>query len=696
MSSFKNILFLSLLLCAPGAFCQKTIDSLQAALKKQKEDTNRVNTQLELSHAYIVTGDFAQVKQVAGEAKKNAEMLGYEWGSAKADYETAIALIFTGRNDSARLLLKRGLGVMRRLKRISSIAAFLNAIANSFASETRLDSANSYYLQSLKLAEDNNDVKGIFIATSNIAIVFFKQSKFRETIRYCQQALTYQDRVKDPKSVAGVLNNIGSSYNQLNMPDSALFFQKRSLAIRKAIGDKYGIATSLDNLGNIFMKQDKPDSALAFYKQGLALARTIGLPRSAGYNNIMRVYTKKKEYDKAKIYGDSALDEAQKAGLNDEIMTANAQFSELYAQTGDFKKAYRYLSEEYRLHDSLLNENKSKQISDMLARYESEKKDKELLMQKAELDKKNAESEKQTLLIYGMGVVMVLILVLAFVAFGAYRSKKSANEAISGQKNIIEQKNKDITDSINYAKKIQEAIFAEKEVKYNIFPDAFVLLLPRDIVSGDFYWFAEKNGRRLIAAVDCTGHGVPGAFMSMIGNYFLHEVVNERGIVQPEMILSEMRHLVIRSLKQRGAEGETKDGMDMALLSFDDEKQVVDFAGANNPLWHITQVNGKPELKEYEPNKRPIGYYQGKSLPFLNYRIKMSKGDAFYIFTDGYADQFGGPDGKKLKDKKFRELLLSIYQLPMLQQEKVLLDTFNSWKRDLDQVDDVCVIGIRV
>lgn len=260
------------------------------------------------------------------------------------------------------------------------------------------------------------------------------------------------------------------------------------------------------------------------------------------------------------------------------------------------------------------------------------------------------------------------------------------------QKEIIEEKNKDITASINYAKRIQEAILPDKEIKYRIFPEAFVLFQPRDIVSGDFYWFSEKNGRRLIAAVDCTGHGVPGAFMSMIGNAFLNEIVNERGITQPDLILNKLREMIIKSLKQTGFDGQSKDGMDISILSFDDTNSLVEFAGANNPMWHIR--NGK--AIKVNANKQPIGYYIGSPIPFTNHKIELQKGDAVYIYTDGYADQFGGAHGKKFKYKQMLEIILSIQDKYMLEQEKILLNIFNKWQGELEQTDDVLVIGIKI
>jgi serine phosphatase RsbU (regulator of sigma subunit) len=274
----------------------------------------------------------------------------------------------------------------------------------------------------------------------------------------------------------------------------------------------------------------------------------------------------------------------------------------------------------------------------------------------------------------------------------------ASNKQLELKNDIIEEKNKDITDSINYAKKIQEAILPSMQLKRTLFPDSFILFQPRDIVSGDFYWFSEKNGKKLIAAVDCTGHGVPGAFMSMIGNAFLNQLVNEKGYTQPAEILNQLRELIISSLKQTGTFGENSDGMDISLLAFDEKKGTVEFAGANNPLWiaKADPAGGSvPVLTEIKGNKQPIGIYSGESAPFTNHEIHLSKGETFYIFTDGFADQMGGTTGKKFRYKTFKELLLSLHEKPMSEQEEITRKTLNEWKGYLDQTDDILVIGIK-
>jgi len=261
---------------------------------------------------------------------------------------------------------------------------------------------------------------------------------------------------------------------------------------------------------------------------------------------------------------------------------------------------------------------------------------------------------------------------------------------ISHQKEIIEEKNKDITDSINYAKRIQDAILTSKEIKYRIFPNAFVLFKPKDIVSGDFYWFAEKDGKKLIAACDCTGHGVPGALMSMIGNNALNQLVNERGITSPGEILDELHKEVRRTLKQE-EDNATKDGMDVALLTFSSPTEA-EYAGAQRPLWVIKGG----QIEETKATKISIGGHAHEDgVKFVKHSFTFAKGDTLYIFSDGYADQFNSEE-KKLMTRKFKEILLSIQDLDMPAQEKYLSDFIENWKGKLEQTDDILVIGIRI
>ena len=268
-----------------------------------------------------------------------------------------------------------------------------------------------------------------------------------------------------------------------------------------------------------------------------------------------------------------------------------------------------------------------------------------------------------------------------------------ANGKIREAFNEIKRKNKDITDSIYYAQRIQQAILPATLLLREYFNDSFILYKPKDIVSGDFYWIETKPGKMLFSAVDCTGHGVPGAFMSMIGSALLNEIVGEKNVTRPSEILAKLRQGIIYALKNKEQGSESKDGMDISLCSVDYSNNMLEFAGAFNPLWLIR--NG--QIIEYKADKFPIGnYVENESKAFANQTISLQKGDTIYIFSDGYADQFGGERGKKFKNAQLRNLLLGCQTLKMKEQMELIEKIYMDWKGELEQVDDVLLMGVRV
>jgi len=299
-------------------------------------------------------------------------------------------------------------------------------------------------------------------------------------------------------------------------------------------------------------------------------------------------------------------------------------------------------------------------------------------------------------------IVAYIAYILFFAAFvwGAIsvstRSlKKIIREAtaeIVAQKDDIEEKNKDIMSSIRYAQRIQEAVSPQKKLMNKVFPEHFVLWKPRDIVSGDFYWMMQKNGKAIIAAADCTGHGVPGAFMSIMGISFLNEIANNKDVTTAAEALNQLRHNVITSLNQEGSETDTKDGMDISLCVYDFDNMMMQFSGAYNPLYMIREG----ELSVIKADRMPIGVHERDDKAFTNMEFSMHKGDIYYILSDGYIDQFGGENGKKFMTKRFKELLLEIHTKPMSEQKEILWNTILEWRGDIEQIDDIIVIGIKI
>jgi serine phosphatase RsbU (regulator of sigma subunit) len=312
----------------------------------------------------------------------------------------------------------------------------------------------------------------------------------------------------------------------------------------------------------------------------------------------------------------------------------------------------------------------------------------------------------RTVVAYVFYLISAIMLIWLIVRLYSYRLKQEnirlegivveRTAEVVSQKDEIEKKNvvledqkKEIEDSIRYARRIQTAVIPSENDLNELLPDGFVLFKPLGIVSGDFYWISRIGKKLIITAADCTGHGVPGAFMSMLGVAFLNEIVNKDQVTEPDLIMNRLRDKVIDALQQQGITGEAKDGMDISIICIDEEVNKLQYAGAFNPLLYIR--NG--ELIETEADRMPIAFYDIMR-PFTRHEMSLEKGDSFYIFSDGFMDQFGGPDGKKINMKRFKNMLLDIYKYPMRTQKEMLNKNFEEWKGDLNQVDDIVIIGI--
>jgi serine phosphatase RsbU (regulator of sigma subunit) len=287
-------------------------------------------------------------------------------------------------------------------------------------------------------------------------------------------------------------------------------------------------------------------------------------------------------------------------------------------------------------------------------------------------------------------------------------------EMVINQKNTIEVQQYHILDSIHYAKRIQTAILPPEAVLSNTLSDQFILYSPRDIVSGDFYWHAEKDNKVYIAVADCTGHGVPGAFLSILGISYLNEIVNKTNSQNTSEILGKLRESLISSLHQKGEEGEAQDGLEVALCILDLDKKTLQYSGANRPLYLVRKVNNKQEKTEkndvkgriinsgdfqmiiYKPDNMPIGIYDDTVQSFTKNDISLLAGDSIYLFTDGYVDQMGGPDRKTFRVKYFRELLFKIQEKSMNEQGSILAEKIKEWRRDINQTDDILVLGMKI
>jgi serine phosphatase RsbU (regulator of sigma subunit) len=367
------------------------------------------------------------------------------------------------------------------------------------------------------------------------------------------------------------------------------------------------------------------------------------------------------------------------------------KYSDIYIDNRDKTKSIE--SSEIALKKSLQYEFEKEALKDSLE-FEKEKEVQDVQIK---------EQETQAYVLY-IGIAFMVLLFL--IGIRSYQRKKKDNKKIQEQKKEVEnqkieienqhialaQTHQEISDSISYAKRIQEAILPPSSTLERHLKNGFVFYQPKDVVSGDFYWLAEHNSRVILAAADCTGHGVPGAMVSVVCHNALNRVLREFNIDQPAKILDQTRKIIIETFE--ASSENVKDGMDISLCSWDASKNELQWAGANNPLY-IIRADNPSEIEIIDPDKQPIGKFE-KAFPFTNHSIQLNKGDSYYLFTDGYMDQFGGEKGKKYKYSKFRNFLISSLNQNMDAQGKLIEEEFNRWKGGYEQLDDVCVIGVQV
>jgi len=409
-----------------------------------------------------------------------------------------------------------------------------------------------------------------------------------------------------------------------------------------------------------------------------------------------------------------------------------------YYRIGDYKKSVDAHILYVELKDSVFNKEINEQLTDMQTKYESEKQQKEIELLQTKQDKDKLTIQRQRLMVLIAVILLISFLVFSILIYIANKQRKkayilletknveilqqkeeiitqndtllqqkeeiqailnnleSAYSEISIQKNEIEKSHKSITHSINYAKRIQKAIITNPELKQVLLFEHFIYFKPRDIVSGDFYYFRQIEKTTLIAAADCTGHGVPGAFMSMLGITLLNEIIKNKNINTSSQVLDELRNQIKLSLQQTGQKGEQQDGLDIAFCAINNETLEMSFAGANNPCWILrnNEISEK-ELITLEPDRQPIGIYI-KEKPFTEHSFQLLKNDVVYIFSDGYHSQFGGDNRQSLKITQFRNLITEIYSQNIDNQKQILDSKLNDWKGDNEQTDDILVIGIKI
>lgn len=554
-----------------------------------------------------------------------------------------------------------------------------------------------YYFRCIEYAkflqEDDPGFMGKIM--NNIGAVFMNQYKYDDALKYYREAVSWKLKSNNPKDVASSYNNIGSIFMSQNRYDSAMHYFNLSLDIRKSADDYRGLGIVYKNIGECAYRQDDLKTAEENFKLSLEYRRKFA--DQTGIASTLIAYGKLKNKQGKFSEGLTMLLEAdtlaKSTGSLSHQLDAATELWSIYKNMGQPTIALTYADVAIKLKDSLFSEASTRHSEEMKARYDLDLQNKELEALKVEQRENaiKAESDEKfyKLLMIAGGIVLVLVVLFFLVRA---RETKKAQSRLQFAYDQIENKNKDITDSIRYAKRIQQAILPADNALRSAFPESFVFYRPKDIVSGDFYWHHHTSEVQMVAVADCTGHGVPGAFMSVLGASQLTSVIVEQGETSPGRILNLIDEGIREQLHQDGHEA-TRDSIDIALCAYDRNKGELTFCGANRPII-IYRKSGALEI--FRPSKYSVGGDSETAKQFAEEKIQLSPGDSFYLFTDGFADQFGGPKGKKFKTSRFRDVLTQIATQHIQNQKRELEVVFDSWKGQFEQVDDICVVGIRV
>ncbi len=614
------------------------------------------------------------------------------------------------------------------------------------------ENALPLYLESARLLKESGYKNGLVTTNNNIANLLYNSGKVLEALDIYHETVELQKELKNISGLTPLLNNIAETYIFIGDSAKAYIYLKSALNNAIQSGDKHMIAQELQNVGVLAKYRGQKSYAIACMKKALKLREEIGDQQGVCKSKInlstlllienkiaeskrllddVEPYVLKTDNLNLKFLFHSAY--GQYLTETNDLVNAEKQFEKSLKATKasqsvqDENKIIAFLLKLYKKHKNDTRElelhRRSLEINKILNgseikrnairknyEFEYSKKEQEYKIEQALKDEKvKDEKRRQRFITIGISFILLLVLIFAFFIFKAFRLSKQKNVIISNQKqevenqkSLIEEKQKEIVDSINYAKRIQDILLTNEDIVTKNLPDHFIYFKPKDIVSGDFYWahsiITDQENLFFLAVCDSTGHGVPGAFMSLLNTNFLNEAINEKHIYEPNKVFNYVRTRLINSISK----DDQKDGFDGIIICIDKLRNKITYSAANNSPILISQ---QKELKKLPCDKMPVGKGE-KATDFSLYRIDHQKGDLLYLYTDGYADQFGGPGadpskglfggGKKFMYKPLNNLLVSINDVPLSKQAGILDHKFQDWKGVLEQVDDVCIVGLRL
>jgi len=655
----RNFFFILFFLFQTSAFTQsKVIDSLKIVLKNAEHDTTR------------------------------CKILGM---MVEFEYDNKIWPIY---NEQLYELTKKNIesATTDKLKK-PYLAHFASAINNKgfLAQEFgNISKALEYYYSALKVQEQVNDKKGMATTINNIAYIYMHQGDLNKSLESVEKAMKLQIDMQDNGGIASSLNNLGNIYKKKGEIAKALDYFNQSLELERKINDQFGASVCLSNIGDIYIEQKKYKEGIEYISQSLKIREEMNELDGISYNlnRLANIMLDLNRLDEALEYGTKSFKVAKELNYIENIRNASKTLYKIYKKQNNTEQALKMYELFFQMHDSISNEATRKSSIKNQLQYEYDKKataDSVRVTEEKKVITAQLKQEKtQRFALYGG---LALVALFGGVMYNRFKISQKQKYIIEKQKEIVDEKQLEILDSIHYAKRIQNALMANADFINKHLQHNFIVFQPKDIVSGDFYWAAEHNNKFYLAACDSTGHGVPGAFMSLLNMGFLSEAIKEKNIEKTNDIFNYVRQRLIVSMSNEGQ----KDGMDGILMCYDKITNVLEYSAANNePI--LIRDN---EVIELAKDRMPIGKGE-KTAPFTLHTTKLKSGDLLYLYTDGYADQFGGLKGKKFKYKQLNDLLLSLKDTPLNTQKEALERAFANWKGNHEQVDDVLVIGIKI
>lgn len=701
------VLVILLLVCKAALAQSPVVDSLNRVLSVATNDTSRIDILLDIG-AELQYSNPSLAMNYTRRAQSMASSMRIVRFNSRIHRNIGIVYATTGKSDSALISFQKSLDCALQYGNDTDIGNAYNNLGIMYYYNGNFLKSLDYYVEALRYMERAHNIEGQANAQANIANLNVEFKNFKEAELNYNRALSNYEKAGDELGIAQTYDDLGRFHLSKNRNYKKAFeCLSRSRPYLRKQNNHFSLlsnylfaAESCLEMGDLSCAKEYADSAATCF-----VLAPDSLRIAQFYVVRSRIAIGQNDLNAAVENCANAIKISKSVGAGTVLLEALRIMAEVLSKQGKYDKAFVIQQEFIILNDSLFNSEKTQQLQQLQTIYETEKKenDNKLLTKENEL-KDQEIAQHRAIRNYLIGIIVLTVLVIVGAIYG-YRQIARRNSLLAVQKKdlesknlIIEERNKEITDSINYAKKIQDAYLPTNEIFHRLFNDGFILYKPRNIVSGDFYWFymegaaqRAESSVRYLAVADCTGHGVPGSLLSVICSNALNELVVNRKMTSPAAILNEARNIIISTLKSV-ALGQ-QDGMDIALVRVDLETGQLLFAGANNPLWIYR--NATQEIEELKANKQPVGYYP-EQRDFTQQVSAVLPGDMLYLFSDGFADQFGGPKGKKFKYKQLQEQLMSVASRPADKQHQVLESVFEQWKGDLEQVDDVCILGVRI